>query len=657
MQEQKHPRPFHRVSQILGWVPSNWGDVEENRKRFRNRTVPFFLFCLALVRGLFYGSVVPPWGHYDEPSHFEYAWLIANRPGLPARGDLDQDMRREVTASMLEVGFFQGGSWRPNLLAQDAFAWTGVSQLGDPPLYYLLVALPLRFLRHADILLQLYAARLGSLLLYLASIGIAYGLMGELVSPGHPLRWGVAGLVALLPAYTDVMTAVNSDVGAVVVFSLFLWVGVRMIIRGISVLRLAGLVILAGCCVWTKNTSSVAVVLVPYIVVLAWFRRRWGLWVWLGLSSIGVLAVIAVFAWGNAAFWMSDSLQRASTSQELAQAPLGKRVLTLETAPGMPPQKVWQTLPQDDVEASRGMAVTVGAWIWASQPVRVQSPILSDGVQRAGWTLDVDRVPTFYAITTTVSADADYVEVVLPFPAQAQPSTLFVYYDGIVLCHGEWPQDAPPVFSDLQGHRGTWYGARFTNRIRNGSAEMTWPHPRLWVERPLRKYAHRSLARFLASMLDWERTSPVHELAMNRLFTSFWARFGWNEVGLSRAWYRALAVLTAWGILGALAAWARSWKSGRSLPWMRAVALLAVSGLLVWGNAFLRSHPVGHTPFIPVARYAYPVIIPSAMVLVGGWWTFTPRRHRRWFFLVVFSIIGLLDAASLYTLCSFVVER
>lgn len=38
---------------------------------------------------------VPPWQHYDEPAHFEYAWLIVTRRGgLPLRGEFDQPLRR-----------------------------------------------------------------------------------------------------------------------------------------------------------------------------------------------------------------------------------------------------------------------------------------------------------------------------------------------------------------------------------------------------------------------------------------------------------------------------------------------------------------------------------------------------------------------------------
>ena len=188
------------------------------------------ILLLGLVHGLLYVFLMPPWQHYDEPNHFEYVWLIANRPGLPKPSDYDPDMRRQVAASMLEHGFYRDLGYRPDL--NEEAVSIGYTQLDDPPLYYLLASLPVRLLHGQSVTLQLYAARLVSLCLYLAVILIGWGLMGEFVVAGHPLRWMVPITLALLPGFTDLMTAVNNAVGAVAVFSLFLWASVRLLRRG-----------------------------------------------------------------------------------------------------------------------------------------------------------------------------------------------------------------------------------------------------------------------------------------------------------------------------------------------------------------------------------------------------------------------------------------
>ncbi|MCK4899970.1 MAG: hypothetical protein KAS38_14415, partial [Anaerolineales bacterium] len=64
------------------------------------------VLMVGLIHGLIYIFIMPPWQHYDEPNHFEYAWLIANRETLPNTGDYDQSMHKSVAASMIEHNFF-----------------------------------------------------------------------------------------------------------------------------------------------------------------------------------------------------------------------------------------------------------------------------------------------------------------------------------------------------------------------------------------------------------------------------------------------------------------------------------------------------------------------------------------------------------------------
>ncbi len=153
---------------------------------------------VALVHGLVYVLLVPPWQHYDEPNHFEYAWLAANEPGWPQRGDYNWEMRRQVAVSMIEAGFFAGLDFLPEIDNPDQPAWIGTfSQLGDPPLYYFFTSLPLRLLSSAEIEAQLTAARLVSLGFYLITILAAFGVTAELTGPESPLRWLAPLLLAL----------------------------------------------------------------------------------------------------------------------------------------------------------------------------------------------------------------------------------------------------------------------------------------------------------------------------------------------------------------------------------------------------------------------------------------------------------------------------
>ena len=98
-----------------------------------------------------------------------------------------------------------------------------VTQLEDPPLYYLLAAAAMKPLDRQAILAQLYAGRLVSLGLFLLTLAIAWGVAAELTPPGSVMRWMLPLSMALLPGFADVMTSLNNSVGAVAFFSLFLW--------------------------------------------------------------------------------------------------------------------------------------------------------------------------------------------------------------------------------------------------------------------------------------------------------------------------------------------------------------------------------------------------------------------------------------------------
>ena len=130
------------------------------------------ILVFALLHGLLYIFIVPPWQHYDEPNHFEYVWLVAFRPGLPQPGEYDQAMRRDVAISMIEQGFFNDLEYKPDLDPPvDTPTWIGqYQQLTEPPLYYILASVPISLFKFDDINTQLYATRFVSLLFLLIII-------------------------------------------------------------------------------------------------------------------------------------------------------------------------------------------------------------------------------------------------------------------------------------------------------------------------------------------------------------------------------------------------------------------------------------------------------------------------------------------------------
>lgn len=620
---------------------------------FQEHRVLGLVLLLGFVSGLGYLAAAPPWQHYDEPGHFEFAWLIANRPGFPEPGDFDQSMRRELAASMMEHDFFQENDSTPNLLSVHEPVWIGISQISDYPVYYTLLSLPLRLFRFSDITFQLYLARMVSLLLFLVTLTAAYGIACELSPPGHALRWMLPAGLALVPAVTDLMTGLNDDVGATAFFSLFIWAGIALIRRGFSLLRFIALLITVGLCFFTKITVNLVVVLAAIPLLFSLLRGRRRTAAWGALALMAVLAVPLVFSWGDAASWYRDTLQEAPSRASVEAAPFGKYTFQLVGAPGTT-AKIFQTLPEPALKRLEGRAATLGAWMWASQRVTTTAPLFFDGQKAVSQTFEIGKEPQFYAIQVQVPDRFTRGQIILSFTNQDYNVPVTVYFDGIVLSPGRRPVDEPPRFTTARLDLGEWGERNFSNLARNASGEAGWPWIRPLAERAIQRYAIGAPSSILGALLDWQGGSWYYRSAIKNLFQTFWAVFGWGHVRLQPAWlYYVLGGVTLAGTGGALYGLVR--RRFR-LPW-DIVLFLGVSVLWMWGAAFMRGlgSLVGEV-FIPSARYAYPAAIPTLLVLCLGWLAFLspqgrlarPDRMRYLPFWIFFLALNFYSLATLY---------
>ena len=621
----------------------------------------FAALILAIVNGIVYMAVIPPWQHYDEPYHFEFAWLIANRPGLPKLGDYDLEMRKMVASSMIQHNFFKNMGFLPDLNSTDKPAYIGpVSQLGDPPLYYLVASMPLRLFKlsnpYLNIDWQYRSVQIISLLFFLATVYFAWGLVRELAGAGSPLVWIVPVCLALEPSFNSTMTSINDDVGAIAAFTFFLWGSVFLIQRGFSWKGLAWTTTAAVICLFTKSNVYVAVPLLVLVVLLSVFPlpRRWLVWTFLGLA--GFASLFVVFSWGDASDWYRTTFQSMSTRVQSDSAQLGNYVFQLSTQ-GNENNIYGSSLHQIVAYTTRtdlsGQPVTLGAWIWANKPATIRSPMILTyaATNPVYQNIQITQKPAFFSFTTVLPAYTALLQVILyPFDKTSN-SDVIIYYDGLVLLKGQWPADQTPQFTDPQGASGSWGGVQFTNLLLDGSAETAWPQIRSWVDRMgsriLPDKGHPSV--ILYAILHWKDLAFYYTTQIINLIRTFWAKFGWGKVSfLGGTPYRYLSYLMGVGLIGAILG---SWRYRKKISW-NALIFLSIAGLALWLTAFLMGTIyIFSRYYYPPARYAFPVIVPTLLLLVGGWLSLAPTRFRNYIEVVIpigFFLINIYALISIY---------
>jgi hypothetical protein len=621
------------------------------------------ILLIALCQGLLYICLQPPWQHYDEPTHFEHAWLLANRPGFPQVGSEDPAMRRDVLASMIEHGFY--GKLPPPPLLTDGPIEIGITELLHPPAYYLLVSLPLRLVAHLDITSQLYVARGISVLLLVLTIAVAAALVRELTPRGHVLRWAVPLTITLLPPFVDLMTAVNNDVGAVVVFSLFLWGAVRTIRLGLSWPRLAWVFGTALLAAWTKNTAAIAIPLALLACLAAfWVQRGWR-WRWLAVSALGggIALLLLIFGWGDAAYWYhgANDVGQTMSTRAAGAMPLGSQSIMLEAQPGAPRQLL-NPLLGEQVQRAAGRTITVGGWVWTDQPGMAGEIGLIFKTPDMTWAsasarpLQLTAQPTFVAWTFETPPETFLLQYLLTAGAPADSTTpAHLYLDGALIVEGSYPTDQAPAFDDAAATSGEWGGRPFINLLRNGSGEQGWPRLRPWIDRALVKYIHRSPTQSVATLFDPSRIAEVFvPYMLQPAVDTFIQSFAWSNVKLADPiWLYLERYLAVLALIGCIR-WLFAHRGAARATLQPALLFLALVGALVWLNTVFRPLPLlGEMYVVPVARYTFPAIIVTALAVAGGWWALWPQKLRLGSLLLLIAGLLALNGAAITTIAAY----
>jgi hypothetical protein len=260
-----------------------------------------------VVRGLLYAAIVPPWQAPDETGHFEHAWLVARLGSVPTTDDLCPGFEEALLGSLYEwrYGEFVGRALPEEAptrlvnLPQSVLASRSRTVGSRVSLAYFWIALLISPFGGQDILLQLYAARLSTIILQLGIVWLAWRIFNS-VAPGRPrLAAAMTAFVVFLPQHTFVNSTVGEGALAELGACLAIYAWIRLLL-GPPRLRYAAAA-LAGTLVgmWAKKTA--AFLLVVDVVGVGWLlcaRSRTAGWrrraAYAGVGLVAVALVLAV---------------------------------------------------------------------------------------------------------------------------------------------------------------------------------------------------------------------------------------------------------------------------------------------------------------------------------------------------------------------------
>ena len=302
---------------------------------------------LTALLGITWSLVTPAFQAPDEDSHFGYTQQLAERfelPGIKGRPKYSTEQslggnlsNSDQTAAQLFVRMEWSHAAYERFRAQDDALTHAQKQNGggenpatpNPPLYYLIEAGAYRTVEGAGLFARLQVARLASVGWILVTVVGVWLLAGELFRRDRLLQLTAAGTAGLLPMVQFVSSAVNPDSMLYALWSLALWLGVRLLRRGLTPRGAALFFGAVGAACVVKATSLALVPGALIVLAIAWRRdaatpvrgRMTAVaGALLGLvATFGAWLVIAHLLHRSAAVQVAQVTSNADTSPNLRQ--------------------------------------------------------------------------------------------------------------------------------------------------------------------------------------------------------------------------------------------------------------------------------------------------------------------------------------------------
>lgn len=249
------------------------------------------LVALALLEGIGWAVATAPLEGPDESAHVSYVQNLAERGKAPSFNSGDGNESTEV-ANALEWGTLRAAvglpSIKPSATPADEQAWHVQEKLlppsarknaggpnavaKNPPLYYLWESLGYRAARGLPIFDLLFVLRLFNVLLFAGTVIFAWLAASELVTDYR--RTAITAFVALQPMLAFLGGVVNPDSLLAMLWTAFMFAGLRLILRGLSFWRVTGLIATVVASVLTQGRGLPLIPAGLLTLVYVFWRHR-----------------------------------------------------------------------------------------------------------------------------------------------------------------------------------------------------------------------------------------------------------------------------------------------------------------------------------------------------------------------------------------------
>jgi 4-amino-4-deoxy-L-arabinose transferase-like glycosyltransferase len=313
----------------------------ERTPRARRGPPPALVVLLGatFVLAIAWALVTPAFQAPDEQSHFGYVQSLVEGPGLPGQAGrplfsseqtlaASQSNADQVAAQphvKMEWSPLVYERWRaadaalPPAARSDGGGPNPAS--GNPPLYYLVEAPAYAAARGGDVFDRLLAMRIASLLWLLVTVTAVWLLAGEVFARDRLLQLVAASVAGLAPMMSFVSASVTPDAMMFALWSLVLWLGVRILRRGMTwplALALCGLVGAAGC---VKATSYALIPAALFALAVGlWRLRPWRAGPTLAAAAAGAAGLALTLGVWNV---VAHAAERAVSAQFSAATSTG----------------------------------------------------------------------------------------------------------------------------------------------------------------------------------------------------------------------------------------------------------------------------------------------------------------------------------------------